>query len=136
MSSEERQNAVQNSRSYFIWSEKGHVVAKRGSKTTCVICGKKHHMLLCRNIQAGSKSPVSVNIRKDERKETVPQRDQTLANLARTSNVLLQTLMDTLTGRDKKNAKRVLLSIQLHRHLIFLKVQLIKYNLIVHVKKT
>ncbi|GBM36320.1 hypothetical protein AVEN_163254-1 [Araneus ventricosus] len=66
MSTEERQKAVQNSRSCFLCLEKGHVIAKCKRKTSCVICGKKHHILLCRNIQAGSKSPVSVNIRKDE----------------------------------------------------------------------
>ncbi|GBM42541.1 hypothetical protein AVEN_3347-1 [Araneus ventricosus] len=109
MSSEERQKAVQNSRSCFLCLEKGHVIAKCRRKTSCVICGKKHHILLCRNIQAGSKSPVSVNIRKNESKETVPQRDETLANLARTPNVLLQTLMVTLRGRDKKPQARAII---------------------------
>ncbi|GBO46086.1 hypothetical protein AVEN_155316-1 [Araneus ventricosus] len=106
MPSEERQKAVQNSRSCYLCLEKGHVIAKCRRKTSCVICGKKHHILLCRNIQAGSKSPISVNIRKDESKETVPQRDETLANLARTPNVLLQTLMVTLRGRDKKKKRQ------------------------------
>ncbi|GBN78708.1 hypothetical protein AVEN_215149-1 [Araneus ventricosus] len=109
MSTEERQKAVQNSRSCFLCLEKGHVIAKCRRKTSCVICGKKHHILLCRNIQAGSKSPVSVNIRKDESKETVIQRDETLANLARTPNVLLQTLMVTLRGRDKKRQARAII---------------------------
>ncbi|GBM13243.1 hypothetical protein AVEN_61738-1, partial [Araneus ventricosus] len=109
MSTEERQKAVQNSRSCFLCLEKGHVIAKCRRKTSCVICGKKHHILLCRNIQAGSKSPVSVNIRKDEGKETVTQRDETLANLARTPNVLLQTLMVTLRGRDKKRQARAII---------------------------
>ncbi|GBM20292.1 hypothetical protein AVEN_195855-1 [Araneus ventricosus] len=103
MSSEERQKAVQNSRSCFLCLEKEHVIAKCRRKTSCVICGKKHHILLCRNIQS---APVSVNIRKDESKETVTQRDETLANLARTPNVLLQTLMVTLRGRDKKRQYR------------------------------
>ncbi|GBN14932.1 hypothetical protein AVEN_249823-1 [Araneus ventricosus] len=109
MSTEERQKAVQNSRSCFLCLEKGHVIAKCRRKTSCVICGKKHHILLCRNIQAGSKSPVSVNIRKDESKETVTQRDETLANLARTPNVLLRTLMVTLKGRDKKRQARAII---------------------------
>ncbi|GBN83113.1 hypothetical protein AVEN_91017-1 [Araneus ventricosus] len=102
MSSEEKQKAVQNSRSCFLCLEKGHVIAKCRRKTSCMICGKKHGIHLCRNIQAGSKSPVSVNIRKGESKETVPQRDETLANLVRTPNLLLQTLMVTLRGQDEK----------------------------------
>ncbi|GBN70483.1 hypothetical protein AVEN_93934-1 [Araneus ventricosus] len=109
MSSEKRQKAVQNSRSCFLCLEKGHVIAKCRRKTSCGICGKKHHILLCRNIQARTKSPVSVNVRKDESKETVPQRDETLANLARTPNVLLQTLMVTLRGRDKKRQARAII---------------------------
>ncbi|GBN97879.1 hypothetical protein AVEN_172579-1 [Araneus ventricosus] len=87
--------------------KKGHVIAKCRRKTSCVICGKKHHILLCRNIQS---APVSVNIRKDGSKETVPQRDETLANLTRTPNVLLQTLMVTLRGRDKKRQARAIIN--------------------------
>ncbi|XP_035226387.1 uncharacterized protein LOC118198745 [Stegodyphus dumicola] len=61
MTSEERQKAVLNSRSCFLCLDRKHVIAKCKKRTSCVICGKKHHILLCRNIQAESKSPVPVS---------------------------------------------------------------------------
>ncbi|XP_035227506.1 uncharacterized protein LOC118199704 [Stegodyphus dumicola] len=109
MTSEERQKAVLNSRSCFLCLDRKHVIAKCKKRTSCVICGKKHHILLCRNIQAESKSPVPVSMNKDENTDAVPERDETLANLARTTNVFLQTLTVTLKGRDRKRQARAII---------------------------
>ncbi|XP_035205732.1 uncharacterized protein LOC118180771 [Stegodyphus dumicola] len=109
MTSEERQKAVLNSRSCFLCLDRKHVIAKCKKRTSCVICGKKHHILLCRNIQAESKSPVPVSTNKDENTDAVPERDETLANLARTTNVFLQTLTVTLKGRDRKRQARAII---------------------------
>ncbi|GFT60091.1 uncharacterized protein NPIL_313491 [Nephila pilipes] len=46
---------------------------------------------------------------RDENTDAVPQRDEILANLARTPNVFLQTLMVTLKGRDKKQQARAII---------------------------
>ncbi|GBM65674.1 hypothetical protein AVEN_217662-1 [Araneus ventricosus] len=106
MSSEERQKAVQNSRSCFLCLDRRHLIAKCRGKNFMYDLWQKHPILLCRNIQVESKSPVSVKIRKDESKETIPQLDETFGNLARTPNVLLQTLMVTLRGRDMTSPRK------------------------------
>ncbi|XP_035231022.1 uncharacterized protein LOC118202916 [Stegodyphus dumicola] len=46
---------------------------------------------------------------KDENTDAVPERDEALANLARTTNVFLQTLTVTLKGRDRKRQARAII---------------------------
>ncbi|GFU56961.1 uncharacterized protein NPIL_398881 [Nephila pilipes] len=85
----------------------GHGVRTCSSKLNCQLCGKKHHLFLCRTL---SLEPNSSSVHKnDEVREPMIQHNEVLANLSESPNVFLQTLTVLVEGENAKRKARAII---------------------------
>ncbi|XP_067121310.1 uncharacterized protein [Centruroides vittatus] len=74
-----------------------HISSSCRAKCSCTVCGKPHHVLLCRNSRKVSPNNASVG----EGDGAPPVCEQALANVSSTPRVLLQTLVVILRGEER-----------------------------------
>ncbi|XP_055932029.1 uncharacterized protein LOC129962308 [Argiope bruennichi] len=103
----EKQSAVEKARCCFLCLREGHGVKTCRSKFNCQLCGKKHHLFLCRALSPepnSSSVPTDIKVR-----ESMIQHDEALANLSKCSNVFLQTLTILVRGETTKRKARAII---------------------------
>ncbi|XP_055938030.1 uncharacterized protein LOC129968202 [Argiope bruennichi] len=89
MPMKDRENLVEKSGYYFLCLKPGHQVRKCYSKVTCLGCGKRHHIILCHNVNQRT----SFSTRKETAEvDSLPNGDQALANVSRSPSFMLLTL--------------------------------------------
>ncbi|XP_054713434.1 uncharacterized protein LOC129222896 [Uloborus diversus] len=103
---QERQGAVENKRCCFLCLRDGHGVKTCHSKMKCQLCGKKHHLFLCRTF---SQEHNSSTLKNNEMKEPVIQHDEAVANLSKSSNAFLQTLTVLVRGENIRRTARAVI---------------------------
>ncbi|XP_023217501.1 uncharacterized protein LOC111619908 [Centruroides sculpturatus] len=74
-----------------------HISSSCRAKCSCTVCGKPHHVLLCRNNR--KVSPNNTSVGEGDGASTVCE--QALANVSSTPRVLLQTLVVILRGEER-----------------------------------
>ncbi|XP_055944605.1 uncharacterized protein LOC129975567 [Argiope bruennichi] len=103
----EKQSAVEKAYCCFLCLREGHGVKMCYSKFNCQLCGKKHHLMLCRTL---SPEPNSSFVHTDVKvRESVIQHEEALANLSKSSNVFLQTLTILVRGETTKCKARIII---------------------------
>ncbi|XP_055926927.1 uncharacterized protein LOC129958458 [Argiope bruennichi] len=103
----EKQSAVEKARCCFLCLREGHGVKTCRSKFNFQLCGKKHHLFLCRALSPepnSSSVPTDIKVR-----ESMIQHDEALANLSKSSNVFLQTLTILVRGETTKRKARAII---------------------------
>lgn len=100
----EREILVERSHCCFLCLRSGHQVRQCNVKAGCLSCGKRHHILLCRNMQSKSSSSDKV-VASEEKSE----KDTALANISKSPNVMLQTLMVIIRGNGKRRRARAII---------------------------
>ncbi|GFT38040.1 uncharacterized protein NPIL_480931 [Nephila pilipes] len=106
MPMKDRENLVEKSECSFLCLKSGHQSLKCYSKVTCLECGERHHILLCRNIKQQTVLPIE-----KEAAEIVslPNGDQAIANASKTPSVMLLILTVLIRGNGRKQKARVII---------------------------
>ncbi|KAF8782394.1 hypothetical protein HNY73_012686 [Argiope bruennichi] len=87
----QREAIVQQSHNCFLCLKTGHSVRDCNVRASCLCCGKKHHILLCRKMNPISESKDKESLEVDKRTDSSSEMDQALSNLSTNPNVVLQT---------------------------------------------
>ncbi|KAG8176509.1 hypothetical protein JTE90_020345 [Oedothorax gibbosus] len=109
MKLKEREERVQQSRCCFLCLKPNHTVNKCFMKTSCLCCGKKHNILLCRSMQW--KPELTEKNSASENKPVVvsAEKDQFLASFCSKPSVALQTLKVVIRGNGKRRTARAII---------------------------
>ncbi|XP_055940933.1 uncharacterized protein LOC129971324 [Argiope bruennichi] len=110
------QSSVKKARCCFLCLREGHGVKTFRSKFNCQLCGKKHHLFLCRTLPPEPNSsfvPTDVKVQ-----ESVIQHDGALANFSKSSNVFLQILTILVRGETTKRKARAIIDSESQRSYI------------------
>ncbi|XP_055939827.1 uncharacterized protein LOC129969324 [Argiope bruennichi] len=105
----QREAIVQQSHNCFLCLKTGHSVRDCNVRASCLCCGKKHHILLCRKMNPISESKDKESLEVDKRTDSSSEMDQALSNLSTNPNVILQTFKVVIRGNGKKRAARAII---------------------------
>ncbi|XP_055936870.1 uncharacterized protein LOC129966470 [Argiope bruennichi] len=89
MPMKDRENLVEKSGCCFLCLKPGHQVRKCYSKVTCLGCGKRHHIILCHNVNQRTSFSTG---KETAEVDSLPNDDQALANVSKSPSVILLTL--------------------------------------------
>ncbi|KAF8786395.1 hypothetical protein HNY73_008116 [Argiope bruennichi] len=98
----QREEQSQQSHNCFLCLKTGHSVRDCNVRASCLCCGTKHRILLCRKMNPISESKDKESLEVDKRTDSSSEMDQALSNLSTNPNVVLQTFKVVIRGNGKK----------------------------------
>ncbi|XP_055934847.1 uncharacterized protein LOC129964164 [Argiope bruennichi] len=106
MPMKDRENLVEKSGCCFLCLKPGHQVRKCYSKVTCLGCGKRHHIILCHNVNQRTSFSTG---KETAEVDSLPNGDQALANVSKSPSVMLLTLTVFIRGDERKRKARAII---------------------------
>ncbi|XP_055938223.1 uncharacterized protein LOC129968392 [Argiope bruennichi] len=106
MPMKDRENLVEKSGYCFLCLKLGHQVRKCYSKVTCLGCVKRHHIILCHNINQRTSFSTG---KETAEVDSLPNGDQALANVSKSPSVMLLTVTVFIRGDGRKRKARAII---------------------------
>ncbi|GIX66602.1 reverse transcriptase [Caerostris extrusa] len=111
---DDRKEQIMRKRCYLVCLKPGHMAKKCHSHVRCLICERRHYVLLCPDLRKGNSSLPKSKVDDEEAKST----ENLLTNLSSEYEIYLKTIIVRLRHKGKEACVRALMEDGSHRSYI------------------